>query len=32
MSEFPTQTKDSYEIAHLSLRRALGIFKNLPQG
>jgi len=28
----PNSKKYSYEISHLSLRRALRIFKNLPQG
>jgi len=30
MLELPTQTKGAIGTAHLSSRRALGIFENLP--
>ena len=30
--EFPTQTNELFRIAHIPFRRALEIFKNLPQG
>jgi len=32
LQEFPTQTKYSFGIACFPLRRALRIFKNIPQG
>ena len=32
LQEFPTKTKYSFGIAHISLRITLRIFKKLPQG